>query len=87
MVFGFRKMGRPRTRAGDHLTRDEVGPTVGVALLPTPAGAQNIFSFVVHRAPKEWRCASAHNTDAVPRMETNVIDDGRLRSVNYRRRG
>jgi uncharacterized protein (TIGR02246 family) len=54
----------------------------------TPQTRQNIFSFVVHRTPEGWRCASAHNTDVVPRMETNVIDDdGRLRSVNYRRRG
>jgi uncharacterized protein (TIGR02246 family) len=54
----------------------------------TPQTRQNIFSFVVHRLPEGWSCASAHNTDVVPGMETNVIDDdGRLRSVNYRRRG
>jgi hypothetical protein len=56
--------------------------------VPAPADAQNTSSFVVHRVPEGWRCASAHNTDVVPGMETNVIDDdGRLRSVNYRRRG
>ncbi len=56
--------------------------------MPAPADAQNIFAFVVHRMPEGWRCATAHNTDVFPRMETNVIDDdGRLKSVNYRRRG
>ncbi len=53
-----------------------------------PGARMNIFSFVVHRTPAGWRCASAHNTDIVPGMETNVIDDdGRLRSVDYRERG
>lgn len=54
----------------------------------SPAGRMNIFSFVVHRTPDGWRCASAHNTDVVPGMETNVMDEqGRLRSVDYRERG
>ena len=52
----------------------------------TPQTRQNIFSFVVHRMPEGWRCASAHNTDVVPGAETNVIgDDGRFRSVDYRK--
>ena len=60
-------------------------PVGGVS---TPQTRQNIFSFVVHREPEGWRCASAHNTDVVPHMETNIIDDeGRFRSVNYRHRG
>jgi len=30
-------------------------------------------------------CASAHNTDVVPNMETNVVgDDGTFRAANYR---
>lgn len=53
-----------------------------------PGTRTNIFSFVVHRTPDGWRCASAHNTDVVPGMETNVVDDeGRLRSVDYREGG
>lgn len=57
-------------------------PVGGVA---TPQIRQNIFTFVAHRVPEGWRCASAHNTDVVPRMETNVVDDeGRIRSVTYR---
>jgi uncharacterized protein (TIGR02246 family) len=53
-----------------------------------PQGRQNIFSFVVQRTPEGWRCASAHNTDIIPGMETNVIDDdGGFRAVNYRHRG
>ena len=61
-------------------------PVGGVS---APQTRQNIFSFVVHRGPEEgWRCASAHNTDVVPHMETNIIDDeGQFRSVNYRHRG
>ena len=50
-----------------------------------PKPRQTLFSFVVHRGPDGWRCASAHNTDISPGMETNVIDaDGRLRPVDYR---
>jgi uncharacterized protein (TIGR02246 family) len=53
-----------------------------------PRPRQNIFSFVVRRVAEGWRCASAHNTDVVPRMETNIIDDqGRFSSVDYRHRG
>ena len=50
-----------------------------------PGARVNIFSFVVHRTGNRWLCASAHNTDAVPNMETNIIDeDGTFRSANYR---
>jgi uncharacterized protein (TIGR02246 family) len=50
-----------------------------------PGVRHNVFSFVVHRTPQGWRCASAHNTDIVPGMETNVTgEDGLLRSANYR---
>lgn len=49
-----------------------------------PRPRRNLFSFVVHRGPQGWSCASAHNTDIVP-GETNVVDaEGRLRSVSYR---
>lgn len=51
-----------------------------------PHSRTTIFSFVVHRTPEGWRCASAQNTDVVPGAETNVIDaSGRLRSVDYRK--
>lgn len=50
-----------------------------------PGTRRSLFSFVVHRTTEGWRCASAHNTDVVPGMETNVVDaKGRLRSVDYR---
>jgi uncharacterized protein (TIGR02246 family) len=50
-----------------------------------PSSRANIFSFVVHRVGTGWLCASAHNTDVVPNMETNVIDeDGHFRAANYR---
>lgn len=59
-------------------------PVAGVA---KPGTRTNIFSFVVHRSPRGWSCASAHNTDVVPNMETNVVDaDGRLRAADYRER-
>ena len=40
----------------------------------------------VRRVDDTWLCASAHNTDVVPGMETNVInDDGTFRAANYQR--
>ncbi|HET6566986.1 MAG TPA: SgcJ/EcaC family oxidoreductase [Rhodothermales bacterium] len=54
----------------------------------SPGTRHTIFSFVVHRTAEGWRCASAQNTDVVPGMETNIIDDaGRLRSVDYSKGG
>lgn len=57
-----------------------------VAGVESPRPRTTIFSFVVRRTPEGWRCASAHNTDVVPGMETNVVDaSGRLRAVDYRK--
>lgn len=57
--------------------------TGGVA---APGTRTTVFSFVVHRTPDGWRCASAHNTDVAPGMETNVVDaQGQLRAVDYRK--
>jgi uncharacterized protein (TIGR02246 family) len=54
----------------------------------SPGPRTNVFSFVVHRTPEGWRCASAHNTDVVPHAETHVVDDeGRLRPADYRDSG
>lgn len=64
------------------MTLEGQTPVAGVA---TPGTRTNVFSFVVHRTPRGWSCASAHNTDVVPGIETNVMDaEGRLRSVDYR---
>ncbi len=50
-----------------------------------PQPRTTIFSFVVHQTAAGWSCASAHNTDVSPNMETHVIDEsGRLRPVDYR---
>lgn len=50
-----------------------------------PGTRATVFSFVVHRTPDGWRCAAAQNTDVVPGMETNVVDDtGALHAVDYR---
>lgn len=50
-----------------------------------PKERTNIFSFVARRTGSGWSCASGHNTDVVPNMETNMVgDDGHFRSVNYR---
>lgn len=55
----------------------------GVAV---PGVRRNLFSFVVHRTAQGWRCVSAHNTDIVPGMETNLVDaTGQLRPADYRR--
>ena len=67
--------------------RDELtlsGQTA-IGAIRQPGARKTIFSFVVHRADGGWTCASAHNTDAVPNMETNVIgEDGAFRAANYR---
>jgi uncharacterized protein (TIGR02246 family) len=56
-----------------------------IATVGQPRARRTIFSFVVHRNAGGWLCASAHSTDIVPDMETNVIgDDGTLRAANYR---
>jgi uncharacterized protein (TIGR02246 family) len=56
-----------------------------IAAIRQPGARKTIFSFVVHRVAGGWTCASAHNTDAVPNMETNVIgEDGAFRTANYR---
>jgi len=56
-----------------------------IAVIKQPRARKTIFSFVVHKVAGGWTCASAHNTDAVPNMETNVIaEDGAFRAVNYR---
>ena len=51
-----------------------------------PGQRRTIFSFVVRRNDDgSWSCASAHNTDVVRGMETNVIDEhGTLHAVDYR---
>lgn len=56
-----------------------------VAGVDAPKPRQTLMSFVVHRGPDGWRCASAQNTDIIPGMETNVVDPaGRLVPVDYR---
>ena len=54
-----------------------------------PGVRHTVFSFVAREVTEAgrvgWRCASAHNTDVVPGMETHVRDaDGRLRDADYR---
>ncbi|MFP4092080.1 MAG: YybH family protein [Cyclobacteriaceae bacterium] len=56
-----------------------------VAGVEQPGTRRNIFSFVVHRQDGLWRCASAQNTDILPKQETLVRDEkGRLRGADYR---
>ena len=55
-----------------------------IAGIRRPGSRKTIFSFVLHRVAERWMCASAHNTDVIPNMETNVIaDDGAFRAANY----
>lgn len=57
----------------------------GTAGTERPASRNTIFSFVVHQTDGAWSCASAHNTDIVPGMETNLVDpNGQFRPVRYR---
>jgi uncharacterized protein (TIGR02246 family) len=54
---------------------------VGAVTQPEPR--TTIVSFVVHRIGDRWLCASVHNTDVIPNMETNDIDEaGVFRSAN-----
>ncbi len=51
-----------------------------------PALRQNIFTFVVQKFERNWKCVSAHNTDIVPGTESNIIDEeGNLKAINYRK--
>ena len=55
-----------------------------IGKIKRPGSRTNIFSFVAHRVGDGWRCASAHNTDVVPHMETHIVDDeGAFRAANY----
>lgn len=57
-------------------------PVAGVS---QPGIRRTLFSFVMHRAQGQWRCASAQNTDIVPNMETHVRDEkGQLKAADYR---
>lgn len=50
-----------------------------------PGPRTTIFTFVVRRTGERWLCASAHNTDVVPAMETNIVsEDGTMRGASYR---
>jgi uncharacterized protein (TIGR02246 family) len=56
-----------------------------IAGISQPGSRTTIFSFAVHNVGDRWMCASAHNTDVIPNMETNVVgDDGAVRAANYR---
>jgi uncharacterized protein (TIGR02246 family) len=56
-----------------------------IAGIRQPGSRRTIFSFVAHNVGDRWMCASAHNTDVVPNMDTNVVDeDGMFRAANYR---
>lgn len=58
-----------------------------VGKVAQPGERRNIFTFVVHKQGNQWSCASAHNTDIVPTMETHVRDEhGQLIPVDYRKK-
>ena len=57
-----------------------------IGKIKRPGTRTSVFSFVVRRVGERWLCASAHNTDVVPHMETNIVDDeGVLQAANYRK--
>ena len=53
-----------------------------------PGRRQTIFSFVGHQVDgddgKTRSCASVHNTDIIPGMETHLVCDGKIEAVDYR---
>lgn len=55
-----------------------------IGKIKRPGNRTTVFSFVARRVEDQWLCASAHNTDVVPHMETNIVDDeGAFRTANY----
>jgi uncharacterized protein (TIGR02246 family) len=55
-----------------------------VGKIKRPGSRTTVFSFVVRVVGDRWLCAATHNTDVVPKMETNVVDDdGAFRAANY----
>lgn len=49
-----------------------------------PQSRQTIFTFVVRKFDDKWKCVAAQNTDIVPGMETNIVNqDGKLNAVRY----
>jgi uncharacterized protein (TIGR02246 family) len=55
-----------------------------IGTIKRPGSRTTVFSFVARRVGDRWLCASAHNTDVVSHMETNVVDDeGAFRGANY----
>ena len=56
-----------------------------IAAIKQPGSRRSIFSFVAHTVGDRWLCASAHNTDVVPGMETHILgEDGSFRAATYR---
>lgn len=51
-----------------------------------PQSRFNIFTFVTHQTDFGWSCCAAQNTDIVPGKETNMIVDGYLNAVDYRKK-
>jgi uncharacterized protein (TIGR02246 family) len=96
-AYGLERIFNQSTLTADEVRVKQLSDTVAVvharlnlsgqtpiASIKRPGSRANIFSFVVHRVGETWLCASAHNTDVVPQMETNVIDDdGAFRAANY----
>ena len=54
-----------------------------VAGVDRPGERTTIFSFVMRRGEDGWLCASAHNTDVVPGMETHVAGPDGLAPTRY----
>jgi uncharacterized protein (TIGR02246 family) len=96
-AHGLERVFNRSTLAIDEAKVKLLSPEVAVVharmTLSGPAGAgaatesgprTTIVSFVVHRIVDRWVCASAHNTDVIPNMEANVMDEaGAFGSPNY----
>jgi len=96
-AYGFERMFKHSALAIDESRMKQVAPDVAIVLarmtlsgqtpvgdIKSPGPRTTVFSFVVRRVGGHWLCASAQNTDVVPRMETNVVtDEGGLRAANY----
>ncbi|HEU4689480.1 MAG TPA: SgcJ/EcaC family oxidoreductase [Vicinamibacterales bacterium] len=97
-AYGLERIFNASTLAVDELRLKQLSENVAIVhasmtlsgqaaigAIRQPGSRKTIFSFVVHKVAGRWMCVSAHNTDVVPNMETNVIsDDGTFRAANYR---
>jgi uncharacterized protein (TIGR02246 family) len=96
-AYGLERMFNASTLSIDETRVQQLSPDVAVVharmtlsgqtpvgKITRPGSRTSVSSFVARRVGNGWLCASAQNTDVVPHMETNIVDDeGAFRAANY----